>query len=78
MTPGIVARKEGDPEQAFAQAARQLSEEYEVPYLAHACMEPLNCTVDLKAGSCDIWTGTQGQTINQLAAAEVTGVNPNR
>ena len=39
-------------------------------------MEPLNCTVDLKADRCDIWTGTQGQTINQLAAAEVTGLKP--
>ncbi|HVN72144.1 MAG TPA: xanthine dehydrogenase family protein molybdopterin-binding subunit [Desulfomonilia bacterium] len=75
-TPGIVARKEGDPDQAFAKAARRLSAEYEVPYLAHACMEPLNCTVDLKADSCDIWTGTQAQTANQLAAAKVTGLMP--
>jgi isoquinoline 1-oxidoreductase beta subunit len=75
-TPGIVARKEGVPEKAFMNAALQLSAEYEVPYLAHACMEPLNCTVDLKADGCDIWTGTQAQTVNQLAAATVTGLKP--
>jgi isoquinoline 1-oxidoreductase subunit beta len=75
-TPGNIARKEGDPEQALAKAARQLIAEYEVPYLAHACMEPLNCTVDLKADSCDIWTGTQSQTTNQLAAAKITGLLP--
>jgi isoquinoline 1-oxidoreductase beta subunit len=71
--PGSVARKTGNPEQAFAKADRLLNAEYEVPYLAHACMEPLNCTVDLKDGSCDIWTGTQAQTANQDAAARITG-----
>ncbi len=75
-TPGAVARKEGYPEQALAKAARQISAEYEVPYLAHATMEPLNCSVDLKADSCDIWTGTQFQTIDRNAAAALAGLKP--
>ena len=67
--PGMIARKEGDPEKALAAAARQVHADYEVPYLAHASMEPLNCFVDLKADRCDIWTGTQVQTRTGDAAA---------
>jgi isoquinoline 1-oxidoreductase beta subunit len=75
-TPGAVARKEGDPETALATAARQLSAEYEVPYLAHATMEPLNCVVDLRDDRCDIWTGTQMQTFDRSAAAVAAGLGP--
>ncbi len=75
-TPGAVARKEGDPAQAFAKAARQISAEYEVPYLAHACMEPMNCYVDLRADGCEIRTGTQFQTVDRDAAACVAGLKP--
>lgn len=73
---GAVARKEGDPARAFAKAAGQISAEYEVPYLAHACMEPLNCCVDLSADRCEIWTGTQFQTVDRDAAARVAGLKP--
>jgi len=76
QTPGAVARKEGDPQQTFSKAAKQLHAEYEVPYLAHACMEPLNCLVDLRTNSCEIWTGTQMQTMDQNAAARVAGLKP--
>ncbi len=75
-TPGAVARKEGDPEAALAKAAKRLSVEYEVPYLAHATMEPLNCTVDLKPDSCEIWVGTQFQTVDRNAAAGIAGLKP--
>ncbi|MGO9571691.1 MAG: molybdopterin cofactor-binding domain-containing protein [Desulfomonilaceae bacterium] len=74
--PGDPARKEGDPQQALKKAAKQLNAQYEVPYLAHAPMEPLNCVVDLRADSCEIWTGTQFQTVDRLMAAEVTGLEP--
>jgi isoquinoline 1-oxidoreductase beta subunit len=50
--------------------------EYSVPYLAHAPMEPLNCTVRLGADRCEIWTGTQFQTIDQQVAAGITGLKP--
>ena len=74
--PGTVARKEGNAAKAFAKAARQLSAEYDVPYLAHAPMEPLNCVVDLRDESCEIWTGTQAQTVDQRSAAAITGLKP--
>ena len=74
--PGAPARKEGDPHQALQNATKQLSTDYEVPYLAHAPMEPLNCVVDLRADSCEIWTGTQFQTGDRNAAAQVAGLKP--
>ncbi len=73
-TSGTVARKEGDPAQALAKAAKHISAEYEVPYLAHATMEPLNCLVDLRSDSCEIWTGTQFQTVDREAAARIAGL----
>jgi len=78
QNPGLVARKEGNPEQALANAVRQISAEYEVPYLAHATMEPLNCCVDLRRDRCDIWTGTQFQTIDRNTAAAAAGLKPNQ
>jgi isoquinoline 1-oxidoreductase beta subunit len=73
-SPGALARKEGDPEAALARVAKQIDAEYEVPYLAHAMMEPLSCLVDLRAQSCEIWTGTQLQTVDRDAAARVAGL----
>jgi isoquinoline 1-oxidoreductase beta subunit len=75
-TPGAVARKDGDPAQTLASAAKQVTAEYEVPYLAHAMMEPLNCLVDLRPDRCEIWTGTQFQTVDRAAAAAVAGLKP--
>ncbi len=75
---GAVARKEGNVEEALQQAAKQIAAEYEVPYLAHATMEPLNCLVDLRPDSCEIWTGTQAQTWDRDAAARVAGLHPDQ
>ncbi len=75
-TRGAVAARKGDVETAFAKAARAVEAEYEVPYLAHAMMEPLNCTAEIKPGSCEIWTGTQLQTVDQATAAKIAGVKP--
>ena len=75
-TPGLVARKVGDAAKALAGAAKTITAEYEVPYLAHATMEPLNCVVDLRADSCEIWTGTQLQTADRMAAAATAGLKP--
>lgn len=74
--PGLVARKEGDADAALAAQTNALEAEYEVPYLSHAMMEPLNCVVDLKKDSCEIWTGTQFQTGDRAAAAAVAGLKP--
>src|SRR5207245_11511659 len=74
--PGLVARKEGDASSAFGSAAKKVEALYEVPYLSHAMMEPLNCAVDLRPDRCEIWTGTQFQTMDRAAAAEVAGLKP--
>ncbi len=75
-THGAIARKDGDPAQALQNSAKQITAEYEVPYLAHAMMEPLNCLVDLRSDHCEIWTGTQFQTVDRAAAAAVAGLKP--
>lgn len=74
--PGALARKDGDPAAALAKGAKSVTAEYEVPYLAHAAMEPLNVVVDLKPGQCTIWSGTQSQTMDHAAAVKVTGLKP--
>jgi isoquinoline 1-oxidoreductase subunit beta len=74
--PGAVAKKEGDAAAGLASAAKKLDAVYEVPYLAHAPMEPLNCTADVRADSCEVWASTQGQTQAHQAAIGITGLKP--
>ena len=74
--PGLPAKKEGDAALAFAGAAKTLEAAYEFPYLAHACMEPMNCVVKLDPDSCEIWNGEQFQSIDQPAVAGVLGLKP--
>ena len=71
-TPGLVAKK-GNPE-AFKVAAKTVVAEFEMPYLAHAAMEPLNCTVSIAGDKCELWVGSQLQTLDSVAAARVAGV----
>ncbi|MDX2121504.1 MAG: xanthine dehydrogenase family protein molybdopterin-binding subunit [Gemmatimonadota bacterium] len=73
--PGLVARKDGN---AAANLGRGKAVEavYEVPFLAHACMEPMNCVVQLSADKCEIWNGEQFQTPDQMAVAALTGLKP--
>jgi isoquinoline 1-oxidoreductase beta subunit len=78
LKPGAIARKTGDPQAALKTAAKTITAEYDVPYLAHACMEPLNCVVDLRADSCEIWTGTQFETADRASAAQVVGLPPEK
>jgi isoquinoline 1-oxidoreductase subunit beta len=75
-TPGSVARRVGDPSGALAGAAKTITAEFEVPYLSHSMMEPLNTVVDLHEDHCEIWTGTQFQTGDRAAAAGVAGLKP--
>jgi isoquinoline 1-oxidoreductase beta subunit len=75
-TPGFKAAAAGDVAAALRSASRTLEAEYEVPYLAHATMEPMNCTVRAEKEGCEIWTGTQFQTVDQAAAARVLGLKP--
>lgn len=71
---GLPATNTGNPDDALQRAAHVVEAEYFLPFLAHAPMEPLNCTVKLSADKCEIWTGTQTQTDDQKAAAEITGL----
>lgn len=73
-TPGAVARQADTSR--LAGAPKKISAVYEFPYLAHAPMEPINCTVDLKDDSCTLWVGSQYQTGDQAAAAATAGLKP--
>ncbi len=77
-SPGTSVRKEGDATTALAGAAKNVEAVYEVPYLSHLMMEPLNCAVDLRADSCEVWTGSQFQTIDRANAAKVAGLPPEK
>jgi isoquinoline 1-oxidoreductase beta subunit len=74
--PGAVAREDGDAKGALGAAAQTLEATYELPYLAHAPMEPLNCVADVRADGCDVWVGTQFQTVDHAAAARDAGLEP--
>jgi isoquinoline 1-oxidoreductase subunit beta len=76
--PGALAARRGDVEAALAGAAKRIDAVYEVPYLAHAPMEPLNCVAHVRPDGCDIWTGTQMQTTDRNAAARLTGLPPEK
>jgi isoquinoline 1-oxidoreductase subunit beta len=73
---GAIARKDGDVEPALAGAAKKVEAAYEVPFLAHATMEPMNCAADVRADGCDIYAPTQFQTFNQNTGAKLTGLKP--
>ena len=72
--PGKVARNDGDTAAALKGAAKSFERVYEVPFLAHATMEPMNCTADVRADRCDVWVPTQGQTASQQAAIAASGL----
>jgi len=74
QTPGVVARKEGDAAAAIANAPTKMEAVYQVPFLAHAAMEPINCTVHVRPDRCEVWTGSQVLTRAQATAAKVTGL----
>jgi isoquinoline 1-oxidoreductase beta subunit len=74
--PGAKAAGAGDVDKGLASAAKTIEADYEFPYLAHAPMEPLNCTVRLGRDGCEIWTGTQFQTLDQMVAAKIAGLKP--
>jgi isoquinoline 1-oxidoreductase subunit beta len=74
---GAVARHDGsDPEAALAAAATRYDAAYELPFLAHATMEPMNCTAHVRADGVDVWAPTQFQTGAQGLGAKIGGVAP--
>jgi isoquinoline 1-oxidoreductase beta subunit len=76
--PGAIAQEVGQVEAGLGAARSVLEAEYEFPFLAHAPMEPLNCTVKIDGDQCEIWTGTQFQTVDQGAAAKILGTTPDK
>jgi isoquinoline 1-oxidoreductase subunit beta len=77
-TPGQKVVQAGDADAALASAAKRVVADYEAPYLAHATMEPLNCTVRIENGACELWVGTQFQTLEQGTAAAILGIPPDK
>jgi isoquinoline 1-oxidoreductase beta subunit len=73
-TPGTSVRNDGDATASLTNATKKIAAVYEVPYLSHLMMEPLNCTVDLRADSCEVWTGSQFQTVDRANAAKIAGL----
>jgi isoquinoline 1-oxidoreductase beta subunit len=73
---GLSAKSQGDVAGALKNAKHSLSAAYELPLLAHATMEPMNCTADVNAGGCDLYVGTQVQQIAQATAAAAAGLTP--
>jgi isoquinoline 1-oxidoreductase subunit beta len=70
----INALERGDVETGLKNATRRLTAEYELPFLAHATMEPINTTVHVRPDGCDIWVGTQTPVVAQKHAARITGL----
>ncbi len=71
--PGVVARKQGGPFTGRVGGVRKIEAVYQVPFLAHATMEPVNCTVHVRKDGCEVWTGSQVLSRAQATAAQVTG-----
>jgi isoquinoline 1-oxidoreductase subunit beta len=72
--PGQVARKDGDAEKALGAGGRTLEAAYEVPFLEHACMEPMNATAHVTPDACTVWAPTQNPGGTQATAARLTGL----
>src|SRR3981189_2062917 len=76
--PGAVAQNIGDADKAMAGAATKIEANYQVPFLAHATMEPMNCTVHVRPDGCEIWVGSQALARAQASAAKVLGIPPEK
>jgi len=72
--PGSIAENKGDAKKALLGAAKKVNATYFVPFVAHANMEPMNCTAHVRKDGCDIWAPTQGQTVPQMIASKITGL----
>lgn len=75
---GTVAQNIGDADKALAGAVTKVEATYQVPFLAHATMEPMNCTVHVRQNECEIWIGSQAVARVQAMAAKVAGLPPEK
>jgi isoquinoline 1-oxidoreductase beta subunit len=74
----VVAETQGDVPAGLARATQLIDATYGLPYLAHACMEPLSCTASVTAEACEIWAPTQGQGLNIFTIQGVTGLGADK
>jgi len=75
---GAVARKEGDIDAGLAKAAKKIDAVYEVPYLSHTPMEPMNCTVHAQGDAAEVWAPTQSPTTSRKVIADTLGIAPDK
>ena len=76
--PAAVIRNDGDFDQAHAGAAKTVEANYEIPFLAHATMEPVNCTAHFRDGECELWAPTQIPDAAAASVAEALGIPKDR
>jgi isoquinoline 1-oxidoreductase subunit beta len=76
--PGSVIRNEGDADSAIASAAKKVEAVYELPFAAHVCMEPMNCTVHIQADRAEAWVPTQAPQWAQGVIAEAAKLPPEK
>jgi isoquinoline 1-oxidoreductase subunit beta len=74
LKPGAVAQNIGDVDNALKTAVTKVEATYQVPFLAHAAMEPMNCTVHVRKDGCEVWVGNQVIARAQATAAKTTGL----
>jgi isoquinoline 1-oxidoreductase beta subunit len=74
LSPGAVAQSFGDTDKAMAGAVTRVDAIYQLPFLAHAALEPMNCTVHVRKDGCEVWVGTQAIARAQVAAANAAGL----
>jgi isoquinoline 1-oxidoreductase subunit beta len=74
LNSGAVAQNIGDSDKAMASALTKVEATYELPFLAHATMEPMNCTVHVRQDGCEVWVGSQAIARVQAAAAKTAGL----
>jgi isoquinoline 1-oxidoreductase beta subunit len=72
--PGVIGKKTGEGAAALSGGAKTIEAVYEAPFLAHAPMEPLNCTAQVGPNGCEVWVSTQGQSSVRDAAVKITGL----
>ncbi|MDI9780920.1 molybdopterin-dependent oxidoreductase [Pseudomonas putida] len=74
MEPGLEVQNVGNAKEALAKSAKKIEAVYQVPFLAHACLEPVNCTVHVRKDGCDLWLGIQVPARAKAVAAKITGL----
>jgi len=76
--PGAKVIETGDSRKALGEAKKKIEATYFVPFIAHATMEPMNCTAHVRKDRCDVWAPTQGQLTAQVLASQISEVPPEK